>query len=135
MKFATPDEAEQGFYTAMSSASIDAMKNVWLDSEEVACIHPMAQRILGYKQVINGWQGIFRGQGEMIAHIEKVKSTQGPVLAVHTGTEVLRQDASEFRVEVTNIYQISDGGWKMILHHASPVQSIKPPSRLDSKVH
>ncbi|NNF15469.1 MAG: hypothetical protein HKN70_01925, partial [Gammaproteobacteria bacterium] len=62
-------------------------------------------------------------------------STQGPALSVHTGIEVLRQDASEFRVQVTNIYQITDDGWKMILHHASPVQSVKPPSRLESKVH
>ena len=119
----------------MSSANLDAMKAVWHDSPSVACIHPMAQRVLGYRLVIGSWLGIFQGQGEMTARVEDVKITQGPVLSIHTGVEVLHQDAREFRMQVTNVYQITDEGWKMILHHASPVQTVKPPSRNESQVH
>jgi len=135
MNFATSEDAEQEFYNAFSNASVDQMKTVWLDSTETICIHPMSPRITGYSSIIRSWLTIFQNQGSVPCRIENVEITQGPVLSVHTGVEVLLQDAQEIRMQVTNVYQITDTGWQMILHHGSPLQTVNPPSRLDSQVH
>ena len=135
MKFATPTEAEAAFYRAFSKADLDQMKTIWLDSPSVICTHPMAQRIVGYRLVMGSFLGLFQGQGELHATIEEVETIHAAELSVHTGVEVLHQDATEFRMQVTNVYRSTDDGWRMVLHHASPVHAAEPPSRLDSQVH
>lgn len=135
MKLSTPAEAEAAFYEAFSKADLDQMKAVWLDSPGVICTHPMAERIVGYRLVIGSFLGLFQGQGELAARITQVESLLTADLCVHTGVEVLHQDASEFRMQVTNVYRATNDGWRMVLHHASPVHTAKPPSRLQSKVH
>ncbi len=137
MKFVTPSETEAAFYQAFSNANLDEMKTIWLDSPGVICIHPMAQRIVGYRLVIGSFLGMFKNQGPLNAVIENVETMQTSDLSVHTGVEVLHQDAMEFRMQVTNIYRSTEDGWRMVLHHASPVHATEPPppSRLESKVH
>ena len=135
MTFATPRDAEAAFYRAFSAADLDLMKSVWLDSPGVACTHPMAERIMGYRLVIGSFMGMFQGQGALDAKITEVEALLTADLCVHTGVEVLYQDASEFRMQVTNAYRRVDDGWRMVLHHASPVHMTKPPSRLESPVH
>lgn len=135
MTFSTPAEAEAAFYQAFSQADLDQMKKVWLDSPGVICTHPMAERIVGYRLVIGSFLGLFQGQGELLATMTRVETLLTAELSIHTGVEVLHQDASEFRMQVTNAYRATDDGWRMVLHHASPVHTAKPPSRLQSKVH
>ncbi len=135
MKFVTPTEAEAAFYTAFSKANLDEMRLVWLDSPSVICTHPMAQRIVGYRLVIGSFLGMFTNQGELNAGIEQVETMQTSDLSEHTGVEVIHQDAMEFRMQVTNVYRSTVDGWRMVLHHASPVHTTEPPSRLESKVH
>lgn len=135
MNFATPTEAEAAFYGAFSKADLDQMKEVWLDTPSVICTHPMAQRIVGYRLVIGSFLGLFQGQGELNATITEVETLLTSDLSVHTGVEVLHQDASEFRMQVTNVYRSTEDGWRMVLHHASPVHAAKPLSRMKSQVH
>ena len=135
MKFATPSATEAAFYDAFSKANLQDMKKVWLDSPGVVCTHPMAQRVVGYRLIVGSFLGLFKSQGELNAAIEQVETMQTTDLSVHTGVEVLHQDAMEFRMQVTNVYRSTEDGWRMVLHHASPMHTTEPPSRFDSKVH
>ncbi len=135
MTFHTPADAEAAFYKAFSEADLDQMKAVWLDTPSVICTHPMAERIVGYRLVIGSYLGMFQGQGQLKATITQVETLLSADMSVHTGVEVLYQDASEFRMQVTNVYRSTQDGWRMVLHHASPVHRAKPPSRMDSPVH
>ncbi len=135
MKFATPSETQTAFYKAFSEACLDDMKQVWLDSPSVICTHPMAQRIVGYRLVIGSFLGLFQNQSQLNAGLEQVETMQTSDLSVHTGVEILHQDAMEFRMQVTNVYRSTKDGWHMVLHHASPVHAAEPPGRFASKVH
>lgn len=111
------------------------MSNVWLDSPSIVCTHPMAARIVGYRLIIGSFMGLFQNQGEVAVTLEQVETMLTKDMSVRTGVEVLHQDAMEYRMQVTNVFRSTEEGWKMVLHHASPVHTVEPPSRVESQVH
>lgn len=122
--FATPDEAEQAFYTAFANTDLEAMMAVWLDSDAVTCVHPVGPRISGRGAVRTGWADIFRNSGSLKFRLGEVSRTQDGLLAIHVLHEYISvpgENGERPPAVATNIYQLTDQGWRMILHHASPV--------------
>jgi ketosteroid isomerase-like protein len=122
--YATPDEAEQAFYTAFADTDLTAMMAVWLDSETVICVHPVGPRISGAKAVKAGWAEIFRNSGSLKFRLGEVSRTQDGLLAIHVLHEYISvpgETGERPPAVATNIYQLTEQGWRMILHHASPV--------------
>ncbi|HEX7964262.1 MAG TPA: nuclear transport factor 2 family protein [Gammaproteobacteria bacterium] len=122
--FATPDEAEEAFYTAFANTNLDAMMAVWLDSDAITCVHPVGPRIGGAQAVRASWAEIFRNSGGLRFRLGEVNRTQDALLAIHVLHEhiIVPGEAGERPPTVaTNIYQLTKEGWRMILHHASPV--------------
>ena len=124
MIFATPDEAEAYYYEAFANADADMMAGVWLPEDHAGCIHPLAERIRGFRPVVASWRAIFESQGPVPIEFTSVEKHLGPALAVHVGLEVVRQDAHTASLVVTNIYQLTRDGWRMLLHHASPQPAV-----------
>lgn len=121
--FATPKEAEQAFYDAFARADLHAMMAVWADLENVVCIHPLGARLVGPHEVEAGWRELFSGGPRLHFELSQAQYTQDALLAVHTVQENIRVAGErELRppVVATNIYQLTDRGWRMVLHHASP---------------
>jgi ketosteroid isomerase-like protein len=122
--FATPDEAEQAFYTAFANTDLEAMTAVWLDSDTVTCVHPVGPRISGQQAVKAGWAEIFRNTGSLKFRLGDVSRTQDGRFAIHVLHEhisVPGENAERPPAVATNIYQLTEQGWRMLLHHASPV--------------
>ena len=44
---ASPDEIEQQFYEALQSADLERLMEVWADEDEISCVHPGGQRLVG----------------------------------------------------------------------------------------
>ena len=121
--FATPEEAEQAFYRAFQNADLHLMTEVWADLDFVECIHPMADRVQGHAQVMDSWRQIFAGGLRVQLQLSDVHRTQDALLAIHVVYEHLRVpgQASDYPpVIATNVYQLLETGWFMVLHHASP---------------
>ena len=122
MMIATPDEAEQAFYDAFNRGSLDAMREVWLDDDCIVCIHPRGQPLSGRAAVIGSWEQLLRGPGSLEHEVRS--RCQGPLLAVHTGVERLPADGGRVvELAVTNVFQLTGAGWRMLLHHASPASA------------
>jgi ketosteroid isomerase-like protein len=122
--FATPDEAEDAFYTAFANTNLEAMMKVWLDSDTVTCVHPVGPRISGQDAVRGSWAEIFHSSGGLKFRLSEVSRTQDALLAIHVLHEhitVPGEPGERPPAVATNIYQLSKDGWRMILHHASPV--------------
>ena len=51
LMFASAEECERSFYEAMDAADIEAMAELWLDDDDVCCIHPNGPRLVGYAAV------------------------------------------------------------------------------------
>lgn len=120
----SPTECEQAFYEAMENADADAMAELWLDDEDVCCVHPGGSRLLGYPAVRSSWSAILdNGPVHVRATLKRAVEAAG--LALHNVIEevVVTQGRAQRVVQViaTNAYVKTPTGWKMILHHASSV--------------
>ena len=139
MTFATPDEAEEAFYTAFAKADVDAMMAVWLESDAVTCVHPVGPRITGREAVRAGWQELFRGGSGLRFRLGEVSRIQDALLSIHILHEhitVPGENGERPPAVATNIYQLTQDGWRMILHHASPVATqLRPDKPSGAKLH
>lgn len=123
IEFATPQEAEQAFYEAFERANLPAMMSVWADLTGTVCIHPLGPRLRGRAEIEASWREIFSGGPRLRFCITDAQYTQGALLAVHLVQENIRaagETGLRPPVLSTNIYQLTESGWRMVLHHASP---------------
>jgi len=122
--YATPEEAEQAFYDAFQRADLNAMMNVWADREFIECIHPMSERVRGRAAIENSWRHIFNAGARVQIRLSGIHRTRDSLLAIHILHEHLGAPDNPGRtptIVATNIYQLIEGSWHMVLHHASPV--------------
>jgi len=126
--YTTPQEAEDAFYQAFEQADFNLMSSVWADDSYIECIHPMSDRLSGKEKVLNSWRSMFKRPLGLTIKIMAQRHNSGPALAIHIVDEhiiLIEEDSMQQSViHATNIYELKDKGWQMILHHASP--SIKP---------
>jgi len=122
-QFSTPDAAEQAFYRALHEKDIQAMSEVWVDSDAIACIHPMGARLQGRQEVMTSWQQIFSSASTLAFQLKDIRRQRSGSLAVHLLHEYITPDDLKEKVTIvvtTNVYELIGGaGWRMILHHAS----------------
>lgn len=127
--FKTPEEAEAAFYEAIEQADIKALDEVWSGDENIVCVHPGASRIEGRRAVMDSYVELFSDAPILSFSIVDALYTGNESLAIHLVREEIELDGEVVSVMVaTNIYHVEEGGWRMLLHHASP----EPDSAFDS---
>ena len=115
--------ANQAFYDAHEQRDIEAMRDVWEHSERVVCVHPGWPILRTWRLVEESWRRILEGPGRnQFIVTNDIVAVHGD-LAWITLDENLVQGASTGTVAATNVFAHSDDGWKMILHHGSPVMT------------
>ncbi len=127
--YTSPQEAEAAFYEALERGDLDAMMSVWAEDEEVVCVHPGGPRLNGYALVREGWRHIFAGGTRLKVQLLALSTVHAPFTAVHSVIEqiaVVGQKHLAAPVVATNVYIRGALGWRMIVHHASPV----PPNSI-----
>lgn len=122
--FASPQDVETAFYEALENADIDAMMAVWAEDEEIVYVPPGGPRLVGYAAIREAWSRIFKGDSRLRVQVSNPTVAQTPFSAVHTLIEVISvvgDDVTRAPVVATNVYVRGALGWRMVLHHASPV--------------
>jgi ketosteroid isomerase-like protein len=116
--------ANQAFYDAHEARDLDAMAAVWDHGTHVVCIHPGWPILRGWPQVEASWRGIFAGPGrnQFIVTNEVVASI-GDVAWVTLDENLVAQFATG-TVAATNTFVRTPTGWKLVLHHGSPVRDV-----------
>lgn len=125
MPFPTPEAAEAAFYAAFESRSLDAMMTVWAEDDRVACIHPLAAPLNGRAAVAAGWRSMFAAAGRFRIQVKPVHEVRETGVVIHLVEEFLTiGDEAEPRPPIlaTNVYRKDADGWRIVLHHASPLQ-------------
>jgi ketosteroid isomerase-like protein len=124
--FASPEDCARSFYEAFARADLDELMAAWAEDEEICCVHPGAAPIYGYQAVRSAWAAIFRNSARIRLDLrdEHWNSTiamanQHAIEWVYVGDE----DQPRAPVFVTNTFMRTPQGWRMIAHHASPVQT------------
>ena len=122
MLFASPEECEQAFYEALDNADLDAVSELWLQDDDVACIHPGSPRVVGHAAVRASWAAVLSG-GPLHVRVLARRVHESPTLAVSTLIEelVIAGPAGRQVVHVlaTNAFSKTPAGWKMVLHHGA----------------
>jgi len=119
----SPDDAEAAFYAAFSRCDKEAMSEVWAN-DDVVCVHPGSNVIVGYDAVMRSWTNIFSNAGVPNIAINVIKRTLDVTLAVHLVEEVIATGENAYvSVLATNVYQKYEDGWLMVEHHSALVQA------------
>ena len=122
------------FYEAFETADLDTMQDLWLDDPETLCVHPGALPVRGTSAINRSWALIMANTPYIQFFLTDVEvSLRGdPVdLASVTCTEnVLTGDTTTgpdafggAKAVATNVFVRTPEGWRMWIHHASPVLS------------
>ena len=119
-------------------ADLDAMSAVWANDDDVICIHPMGPRLEGREAVLTSWGDIFSGGAGLNFNITGVSATGDETVSVRCVYENISygEDLSQHSVVIaTNVYRLTDDGWRICAHHGSPgrapVVTVTPPHRRD----
>ena len=121
--FPTPEDAENAFYEAFERANIALMMAVWSETDNIVCIHPRGPRLTGFDAVRESWLQIFSGGSTLRVRTTEARKFAGQALAVHNVIELVAAPGAEGSptpVFATNIYELTEGGWRMVVHHATP---------------
>ena len=119
--YASADEVEDAFYTAFIHCDLQAMQTLWARDDAV-CVHPGAEPIKGYEDILSSWESIFSGAEVPHIRINIIQRITGDDLVVHMVEEhigtpgVAGQWAIVF---ATNVYRRDGRGWLMVAHNGS----------------
>ena len=117
------DDVEVEFYEALRRGDIDRLMALWSDDDEISCVHPGGQRLVGAVAIRSAFDAMFT-HGAIDARPEKVRRLDTHSTAVHSVLERIRVMGPEGErfawVVATNVYLKAAQGWRLVAHHASP---------------
>ncbi len=114
-------EVNRRFYSAHEAQDIEQMIAVWKHGPDVVCIHPGWPILRGWEAVVDSWRRIFAGpsDNQFIVTNDQVNIANG--VAWVTLDENLMSAAGTGTIAATNILLKTNGEWKVVHHHGSPV--------------
>lgn len=133
--------ANAALYDAFESADLDLMQAVWLNgahAEDVICVHPGWPALRGRGQVLRSWVMIMANTSSISFVLTDVDATVDGEVAVVTCVENILTGMPEVaepmpllgsaglsggRMSATNVFRHTDTGWRLWVHHSSPVLS------------
>ena len=119
------------FYEAFESADLDTMQDLWLDDDETLCVHPGAMPVRGTGAINRSWALIMANtpyiqffltdvEVSVLEGVASVTCTEN----VLTGNDSTGPDAfGGAQAVATNVFVRTADGWRLWIHHASPVLS------------
>ena len=123
--FSTPEVAEAAFYGAFEARSLDSMMAVWADDDSIACIHPLAAPLNGRVAVAAGWRSIFEAAGQFRVQVEiahEIHEADQVIRIVREYLIIGQETDPRPPILATNVFRRQADGWRLVLHHASPLQ-------------
>jgi len=131
--------ANSAFYAALEARDLDAMADVWEHSDRIVVTHPGWPMLRGWARVAGSWDAIFRNTGyiQFVLTGDEV-AVVGDVAWVTLDENILQatggpddgaadtQELSGARIAAVNVFVRARDGWRMVLHHGSPVSAGAP---------
>ena len=109
--------ANEAFYLTFTTRDADAMDAIWSAREDVTCVHPGWQPLIGRNEVMRSWRNILSNPKAPKIECEHVWAHVAETIAYVLCNEVM----AEGQLAATNIFTLEDGAWKIIHHQAGPM--------------
>jgi ketosteroid isomerase-like protein len=125
------EQVNATFYEAFETADLDTMQDLWLDDADSLCVHPGALPVRGTGPINRSWALIMANTPYIQFFLTDVEVSVLDGVASVTCTEnVLTGDESTgpdafggAKAVATNVFVRTPEGWRLWIHHASPVLS------------
>lgn len=122
------EAANLAMYQAFETADVDRMHALWDDVEPAAvvCVHPGWPMLRGREQVLRSWSAVMAGTDYIQFFLTDVRVHVRGDVAIVTCTENVLTEVTEAAhagttVVTTNVLVRRADGWRMQVHHGSPV--------------
>ena len=121
------EAANTALYEALESADVDRMAAVWddTDPDALVCVHPGWPMLRGRSHVLRSFSAIMANTPYIQFFLTDVQVRVDGDTAVVTCTEniltAVSQEGSSGQVVATNVFRRRPGGWRLQVHHGSPV--------------
>jgi uncharacterized protein (TIGR02246 family) len=127
------EELNAEFYAAFEAGDLDRMSDVWGDDGvaggAVVCVHPGGPMVRGRAAVLRSWALIMANTSYIQFVLTDVETRVFGDTALVTCSENILTAADEDgtgfaaggRVATTNAFVRTGSGWRLWLHHGSPV--------------
>ncbi|MGA7368460.1 MAG: nuclear transport factor 2 family protein [Nitrososphaeraceae archaeon] len=123
------------FYHAFEMLSIDMMDNLWKHDENVICVHPGWELLIGWLAIRESWITIFQNTEMIKFNITNTKvrlsdSSDMGVVVCQENIESSVNGHLQDRIGViaTNIFERSGNRWLLIHHQGSSISNYMPPN-------
>jgi ketosteroid isomerase-like protein len=121
--------ANDELYAAFEAGDVDRMEAVWDDADDVCCVHPGWPLLRGRSRVLRSWSVIMANTNYIQFFLTGVVASVSGDIAVVTCEEniltaVADPDGSlsqSAKVVSTNVFRRRADGWRLWVHHGSPV--------------
>jgi uncharacterized protein (TIGR02246 family) len=124
---AAVEAVNAALYEALEKADVDAMAAVWddVDPDAVVCVHPGWPMLRGRAHVLRSFSAIMANTPYIQFFLTDVRAVVAADSAVVTCTEniltAVTEEASSGLVVATNVFVRRRDGWRLQVHHGSPV--------------
>lgn len=122
------EAANLAMYQAFEAADVDRMASVWddVDPDALVCVHPGWPMLRGRDHVLRSWSAVMAGTDYIQFFLTDVAiSVLGDTAVVtcteNVLTEVTEDGSGAGAVVATNVLRRRADGWKVQVHHGSPV--------------
>ena len=118
--------ANAALYSAFETGDVDLMEAVWdvEEPEALVCVHPGWPMLRGRAAVLRSWSAVMANTDYIQFFLTDVQVTVSGTMAVVTCTENVLTSADvgdNAAVVATNVFVRRADGWKLQVHHGSPV--------------
>jgi len=117
--------ANEEFYRSLESLDIERMGRIWLPTEWVTCVHPGWSMLTGWTAVRESWTKIFQNTETIRFELSelgvRVESATAWVTCYENILHLSSAGVAGASAAATNIFIRTADGWRIALHHASPI--------------
>ena len=116
-------KANDTFYRALEKHELDTMDRLWLHDGWVRCVHPGRDALVGWPAVRRSFEEIFASTRWL--HVTPTEidvlvfGEIGVIACVENITTESEDEMGMMVAQATNIFRLTDFGWRMMHHHAS----------------
>jgi ketosteroid isomerase-like protein len=126
------EEANNIFYEAFQSLSIEKMEKVWHHGDDVVCIHPGWDLITGWLAIRESWVTIFQNTNSIKFLITNTKiqvfKDIAVVICLENIESIIEGQIIRSGVLATNIFKQFKSDWAIMHHHGSIVTNYMLPN-------
>ena len=113
--------ANRAFYDAFEARDLDAMSDVWVHDDRVACTHPGWRTLHGWGAVSGSWFALFGGPSPLqFILTEEVVCVAGDAAWVTVDENLISADGGG-TVAAMNLFLRDGARWRLVAHHGSAV--------------